>query len=89
MAYAASVKKGKIATLKYRVNEAVLGGTAAVKIQVTNAAGAVVKNITVAAAPMNQDNSVAFKCNFKKGTYKYTVTAANGKNVASATLKVK
>jgi hypothetical protein len=89
VAYAASVKKGKIATLKYRVDEAVLGGTAAVKIQVTNAAGAVVKNITVAAAPMNQDNSVAFKCNFKKGTYKYTVSVANAKNVASAALKVK
>ena len=89
VAYAASVKKGKIATLKYRVDEAVLGGTAAVTIQVKNAAGAVVKTIKVAAAPMNQDNSVAFKCTFKKGTYKYTVSVANAKNVASATLKVK
>jgi hypothetical protein len=88
-AYAASVKKGKIATLKYRVDEAVLGGTAAVTIQVKNAAGAVVKTVKVAAAPMNQDNSIQFKCNFKKGTYRYTVSVANAKNVASAALKVK
>jgi hypothetical protein len=89
VAYAASVKKGKIATLKYRVDEAVLGGSAAVKIQIKNAAGAVVKTVKVAAAPMNQDNSVQFKCNFKRGTYKYTVSVANAKNVASATLRVK
>jgi hypothetical protein len=92
---AASVKKGKTATLKFRVNDSNSGAaTATVAIQVKNAAGKVVKTINAGAKPVNTLQSATFKCTLKKGKYKFYVTAKDSLgnaagNVAFNTLKVK
>ena len=70
----ASVKKGSVATLRFQVDEAVLGGTADVKVVITNKAGKVVKQIK-ARATMNAAASISFRCKLAKGSYSYTVSA--------------
>ncbi len=82
-ASAASVKYGKLATLKFQVNEAVLGGTADVKVVISNKAGKVVKQVK-ASVKMNAAASISFRCKLAKGTYSYTVSAGS----ASATSKL-
>ena len=84
----ASVKHGKRVTLHFRVNEAVLGGSNAVKITINNKRGAVVKTITKTVA-MIAAASVSFKCNLAKGKYTFTVSATGAAKSASNTLTVK
>ena len=92
---AASVKKGKTATLKFQVNDTNSGATTAtVTVQVKNAAGKVVKTIKAGAKPVNALQSTSFKCTLKKGKYKFYVSAKDSLgnaagNVAFNTLKVK
>lgn len=92
---AASVKKGKTATLKFQVNDTNSGATTAtVTVQVKNAAGKVVKTIKAGAKPVNALQSTSFKCTLKKGKYKFYVSAKDSLgnaagNVALNTLKVK
>jgi hypothetical protein len=92
---AASVKKGKTATLKFRVDDSNSGAaTATVTIQVKNAAGKVVKTINAGAKPVNTPQSATFKCTLKKGKYKFYVSAKDSLgnaagNVAFNSLKVK
>ena len=86
--YKAVVKHGKKATLRFQVNEAVLGGTSAVKITVTNKAGAVVKRIAKSVT-MNSAASVSFTCNLAKGAYTFSVSATGAASSASNTLTVK
>jgi hypothetical protein len=85
--YKAVVKRGQKATLRFQVNEAVLGGTSAVKISIkNNKTGAVVKNIAKSVT-MNSAASASFTCKLAKGVYTFTVTA--GGSSASNTLTVK
>jgi subtilisin-like proprotein convertase family protein len=89
----AGVKKGKMATLKFQVNEAVLGGVADVKIEIKK--GFVLrKTITLTDVPMNSLQQVKFRCTLPKGTYKFYVSATTksggvSTNTASNTLKVR
>jgi len=79
----ATVKKGRTATLVYQVNEAVLGGKADVKITIKSKAGAVVKTLKVSDAEMNAQQSVSFTCKFKRGTYKFYVSASTAAGAVS------
>ena len=94
---AATVKKGKTATLKYQVNEAVLGGTANVTItikKVGKVVSKVVKSFRIPNVRMNSAQVKKFTCTLAKGKYTFYVsatTAAGGMsmNTASNTLTVK
>jgi hypothetical protein len=89
------VKKGKTARLRFRINEpAGLSPTADVVIRVKRANGTTAKTLRVAAAPVNSDSSVSFKCKLKKGRYRWTVSATDlagntQGNVAQARLRVR
>jgi hypothetical protein len=91
----ASVKRRKTANLKFRVSEpANLSPSAKVVIKVKRRNGTTAKTITIAAAPMNAQQTASFKCTLAKGTYKWYVYATDlarntQDNVAQATLKVK
>jgi protocatechuate 3,4-dioxygenase beta subunit len=81
----ASVKKGALATLRFQVNEAVLGGTSDVKVVIFKA-GKTVKSVK-SSVTMNAAASISFRCKLAKGTYSYTVTASGA--TASSTLTVR
>ena len=89
----ASVKQGKVASLKYRVEQAVLEGTADVTVVVTDQAGNVRKTLYRYGVSLNQVHSARFVCNFARGVYTFKVTAiSNGQpvsNTASNTLTVR
>ena len=78
-----TVKKGALATLRFQVDEQVLGGTAEVKVVIMNKAGKVVKQVK-AKVTMNAAASISFRCKLAKGSYSYTVSAGS----ASATSKL-
>jgi hypothetical protein len=81
---AASVKKGKTATLKYQINDPSPNlGTATTTIQVKNAVGTVVKTIKAGAKPVNTAQKVTFKCTLAKGTYTFVVSAVDAAGNAS------
>ena len=75
-------------TLGFRVNESVLGGTAAVKVVITTKAGKIVKTVAKSVT-MNSAASISFKCKLAKGTYTFTVSAVGAAKSASNTLTVK
>ncbi len=74
---AASVKHGKVATLKYSVSDARPGSaTAAVTVTIKNAKGKVVKKLpAIAAVPVNTAETLKFTCKLSKGSYKFSVSA--------------
>lgn len=90
-----SVKKGKTAKLKYRINEpAGLSQTADVTIKIKRKSGSTAKTLTYDDVPMNTDQTASFKCTLSKGTYTwyvYAVDLAGNKqgNVAQAKLTSK
>lgn len=82
----ATVKRGKVATLKYQVNEAVLGGTANVTIKIKKS-GKIVKTLRIANARMNSTQKATFTCRLAKGSYTFYVsatTAAGGRSTNTA-----
>ena len=83
----ASVKRGALATLRFQVNESVLGGTTDVKIIVKSKAGKVVKTVNARGVTMNSAASISFRCKLAKGSYTYTVDASGV--TASSTLSVR
>jgi hypothetical protein len=85
--YAVTVRKGRTATLKYKIVDAAPnGGTAtAVKIVIKNRYGKVVKTIRLGTKKVNTAYSVRFTCKLAKGTYRFYVS---GKDVAGNTAKV-
>ena len=90
----AAVKHGKVVALRYRVNEAVMGGFADVTITIKNPAGKVVARKAAKAVLMNSAHSLSFTCNLPKGTYRFHVSAttaagARSANTASNTLTVR
>ena len=81
----ATVKKGKVATLKYQVNEAVLGGAANVTIQIQKS-GRVVKTMKIAGVSMNSSQTAKFTCKLAKGKYTFTVSASTAAGAVSTNL---
>lgn len=84
---AAKVVKGKKATLKYQVNDAVPNlGTATAVIKIKNKAGKVVKTLKPGSKAVNVLQKATFTCKLAKGTYKFYVTATDAAgNKASKT----
>ena len=77
-ASAASVVKGRTATLKYKVTETgANAGKATVVIKIKNRAGKVVKTIKAGQVAVNVTVSAKFTCTLAKGVYTYTVYATD------------
>lgn len=75
---AASVVKGKTATLKYQINDPSPNlGTATATIKIKNAAGKVVKTIKSGPKPVNAPQKATFTCKLAKGKYKFFVSAVD------------
>jgi hypothetical protein len=75
---AASVIKGRKATLKYQVNDAAPNlGTASAVIKIKNSAGKVVKTLKPGAKAVNVLQKATFTCKLAKGKYKFYVTATD------------
>ncbi len=93
--YATHVVRGRTATLRYDVEDALPnGGTAAVTISVKTLLGKVVKTLRLGVKPVNKLLSAKFRCTLAKRTYKFFVyakdTAGNSQSkVGSARLVVK
>ena len=83
--YSASVKKGHRATLKYSVNQAVLGGSADVTITIKDQAGVVVNTQTRSAVSLNALHSCRFRCRLARGAYTFTVSAAMASGPVAST----
>jgi hypothetical protein len=76
-------RRGGTATIRYQVNEAVLGGFARVTIAIENRAGRVVKTLRVASAPMNAPQSARFTCSLARGRYRFYVSAVSSSGARS------
>ena len=75
---ASKVIKGRMATLKYQVNDAAPNlGTATAIIKVKNRAGKVVKTTKPGVKAVNLLQKATFTCKLAKGTYKFYVTATD------------
>jgi len=80
-----SVVRGRTATLKYKVNDALpTKGTADVVVKIKNRAGKVVKTISAAGVAVNAQLTAKFRCKFAKGTYKYYVYATDASGNAQS-----
>lgn len=87
---AASVKKGKTATLKYKINDPAPNlGTASAAITIKNAKGKAVKTLVLTAKPVNRPQKATFKATLKKGKYKFYVTAVDGAGNRSTNISFK
>ena len=86
-AAAASVVRGRTATLKYKVSDVEpTKGTAAVSIKIKNTRGKVVKTITAASVAVNAQLTAKFRCTLAKGAYKYFVYATDASGNAQSTV---
>ncbi len=76
---AALVKRGKKATLRYRVNDALPGcARATVTITIKTLKGKVIKRLPVLRnRPENAAQKYSFVCTLKRGTYKFWVSATD------------
>ena len=83
--YSASVNKGHRATLKYSVNQAVLGGSADVTITIKDQAGVVVNTQTRSAVSLNALHACRFRCRLARGAYTFTVSAAMASGPVAST----
>jgi len=94
-AWAVAARRGRVATLKYRVNDPEpTKGTAAVSIKIKNRAGKVVKTMSAGAKSVNAQLTKNFRCRLAKGTYRYYVYATDASGnaqskIGSARLTVK
>jgi photosystem II stability/assembly factor-like uncharacterized protein len=92
---AASVARGKKATLRFSVRDPRPGApTCDVTIAVKNAAGTTVATFALPGYKVNAALSCAFPCTLKKGTYRFLISACDAAGnrqtkVASNTLTVK
>lgn len=77
-ASAASVVKGRTATLKYKVTETgASAGTAAVVIKIKSRTGKVVATLRASQVNVNVTATAKFTCKLAKGVYTYTVYATD------------
>jgi hypothetical protein len=94
-AWAVAALRGRVATLKYRVNDPEpTKGTAAVSIKIKNRAGKVVKTLSAGTKSVNAPLTKKFRCGLAKGTYRYYVYATDASGnaqskIGSARLTVK
>jgi len=79
----ATVKKGKTATLKYRVIQAVVSGRADVTIAITSKSGRVVKTLKRSGVTLNALHTAKFVCRLKKDVYSFTVFAVTTDGASS------
>ena len=90
-----SVRRGRTATLKYKVADAEpTQGMATVSIKIKNSHGKVVKTINAGSKTVNTALTAKFRCKLAKGAYRYYVYATDASGnaqakVGSARLKVK
>ena len=85
----ASVKKGKTATIKYQVNDALPNlGTAKAVITIKSKAGKVVKTLKPSAVAVNALQQVTFKCKLAAGKYKFSVSATDAAGNPSSNIAV-
>jgi hypothetical protein len=72
----ASVKRGKTATLRYRVTDA-LSPTCRVTIKILNAGGRVVKTFKLGGKAAGSGLAMSFRCTLPKGRYSWRVYATD------------
>jgi len=77
-----TVKKGKTATFRYRVNDALPSGmalspTATVKIVVQSSKSKMVKRLTLGSRATNTPLSYSWACSLKKGSYRFLIYAVD------------
>ena len=84
----ASVRKGRRATLEYRVDEHPFpcGPTATVTIRIKNRAGRTVKTLHASLQTVNSDRTVRFKCTLKVGRYRFWIYAIDSAGNPQATI---
>ena len=76
--HAATVRRGKVAKLGYRIVDPVPnGGTASVKIVVKTAKGKSVTKLTYRAVAVNSSETARFKCKLARGSYRFFVYATD------------
>ena len=83
----ASARRGRTATLKYRVNDPLPnGGTATVTIKLKNHAGKIVKTLRCGVKAVNATLAVHFKVprTWKVGAYRFSVSATDAAGNAQA-----
>ncbi len=74
----ATIVRGRTATLKYKVTDAEpTKGTATVWIKIKNSRGKTVKTISAGSVTVNESLTAKFRCQLRKGTYKYYVHATD------------
>jgi hypothetical protein len=77
-ARAVSVRRGRSATLRYKVIDTEpTKGTATVSISIKNRRGKTVKTIDAGVKSVNADRTSKFRCTLAKGAYKYYVYATD------------
>jgi hypothetical protein len=74
---AASVRRGKTATLRYKATDIKAMPTCAVTIRIRNASGKVVKTLRLGQRATNTSLSAKFRCRLAKGRYRFTVYATD------------
>ncbi|MDI9598701.1 MAG: hypothetical protein QM323_04270 [Acidobacteriota bacterium] len=93
-AKAVSVRRGRTATLKFKVDDAGPEDVAQVVIKVQNKKGKVVRTIKAGSRRVGVDQTAQFRCTLAKGVYTYYVYATDSagqaqSKVGSAKLTVK
>lgn len=94
-AKAVSARKGRVATLKYRVSDAEpTKGTATVSIKIRNSKGRTVMTIKAGTKNVNTALATTFRCTLPVGAYQYSVYAIDASGnvqskVGSARLSVR
>jgi hypothetical protein len=84
-----TVKRGRRAVLRYRVDDlAPCGPTATATVTVTTTRGQVLREFIRRNVPVGESLSIPFTCRLAKGSYRYVVTArdtaGNAQSVAGA-----
>jgi hypothetical protein len=84
-AWVVAALRGRVATLKYRVNDPEpTKGTATVEIKIKNRAGKVVKTMSAGTRAVNVPLTKKFRCGLAKGTYRYYVYATDASGNAQS-----